>query len=361
MQKLRVSLAERSYDVLVGIDLLPRLGELISPVLPPRRAAVVTDSNVRPIYWDKARASLSSSGFEPQVIEVPAGEESKSLQMAERLYGGFIEFNTDRTSAIIALGGGMVGDLAGFAAATFMRGVPYVQVPTSLLAQIDSSVGGKVAVNLKSGKNLVGAFYQPRIVIADITVLKTLPRDELLGGMAEAVKYGVIMDAELFDFVESHSAALLALNPEPLEKIVTWCCRLKAQVVERDETESGMRSILNFGHTLGHALESIQAYRGLKHGHAVAVGMVFAARLAFKLGKCSESTLARLKSLLEKIGLSTGIPRGLSPHQVIAFMQRDKKARAGELRWVLPARIGSVEIGCKADDSLVVDLLKGKP
>ena len=259
----------------------------------------------------------------------------------------------------VALGGGVVGDLAGFAAATFMRGINYVQAPTSLVAQIDSSVGGKVAVNLKQRKNLVGAFHQPRAVIADVSTLSTLPRTELISGMAEVVKHGMIMDAALFDFVEEHCEGLLKLQPELLSKLVAWNCRLKASVVERDEQESGLRAILNFGHTLGHALESVHKYAGLRHGEGVAIGMVFACRLGMRMGMCEEETLARPKRLLERIGLPTELPEGVAPQEIIETMRRDKKAQAGKLRWVLPKGIGDVRIGCEVADEIVQELLGG--
>ena len=359
METVSVDLKERSYRILVGSGLLEEIGDLLVDVLPAGRVAVVTDSDVGRIYADRVQQRLQSHGFETGKLEVAPGEASKSLEMAERLFNGFLDLDMGRRSAVVALGGGVVGDLAGFAAATFMRGITYVQVPTSLLAQIDSSVGGKVAVNLKRGKNLVGAFHQPRAVIADVSTLSTLPRGELVSGMAEVVKHGMIMDAELFEFVEEHCEDLLGLLPDVMSKVVAWNCRLKAEVVEKDEEEAGLRAILNFGHTLGHALESVCKYAGLKHVEAVAVGMVFACRLAIRLGKCGDETLERLKCLLEKIGLPTQLPGGVRARDIIETMRRDKKARAGKLRWVLPNEIGDVQIGCEVADEMVEELLGG--
>ncbi len=358
MQRVPVNLAERSYEILVGEDAWQAAGELLADLLPSRKVTTVTDSDVGPIYAASLEERLRSWEFSAETVQVPAGEASKSLETAERLYNEFLDLGMDRDSAVIALGGGMVGDLAGFAAATFMRGIALLQAPTSLLAQIDSSVGGKVAVNLKKGKNLVGAFHQPRLVVADTSTLKTLPHDELVSGMAEVVKHGVILDADLFSFLEEHCDELMKLEADPLEKMVAWNCRLKASVVEKDEQEAELRSILNFGHTLGHALESAASYRGLKHGHAVAMGMVFAARLAIELKLCDENVLERLTRLLKRIGLPAGIGRPIRPEEILETMHHDKKTRGGTLRWVLPRRIGEVDVGCKVDDSIVAELLK---
>jgi len=358
METLEVDLKERSYRILVGGGLLGRIGDLVGEVLSEGRVALVSDANVAPVYSEVVEEGLRYGGFEPATVVVPAGEESKSLRVAERLFNDFLDLGMDRRSAVVALGGGVVGDLAGFAAATFMRGVPYVQVPTSLIAQIDSSVGGKVAVNLERGKNLVGAFHQPRAVIADVSTLSTLPAGELVSGMAEVVKHGMIMDAELFAFVEEHCDSLMGLRQDLMSKLVAWNCRLKATVVQRDERESGLRAILNFGHTLGHALEAVHKYAGLRHGEAVAIGMVFASRAAVRTGMCERETLVRLKRLLERVGLPTRLPEGVAPGVVVETMHRDKKAQAGKVRWVLPRAIGDVQIGCEVPDDLVKELLE---
>lgn len=343
MAEVWVELGEQRYPIQIGAGLLGQLGTLVRSRLPKaRRVLLVTDANVAPLYGEEARAALEQAGIATSRVTVPAGEASKSLSQAFSLYSSCVRAELDRTSAIVALGGGVVGDLAGFVAATYLRGIAFVQVPTTLLAQVDSSIGGKTGVDLPQGKNLVGAFHQPALVVVDVSTLKTLPRRELVAGLAEVVKYGVIRDEEFLKFVEVQVGNLLALEPAALERVVEVSCRIKAEVVAADPTEKGLRAILNFGHTVGHALEAAYGYRWL-HGECVAVGMVAAAEIAEHSGIAREGRLAlRLRRLLERLDLPTRLPEGLDPKDLEPYLRRDKKAREGVIHWVMPVRAGEV-------------------
>jgi 3-dehydroquinate synthase len=289
---------------------------------------------------------LNAAGFEPVRLTVPAGEPAKSLKTVQACYDQLAAHRLERSSFIVALGGGVVGDLAGFLAATYLRGVAFVQVPTSLLAQVDSSVGGKVGINLKAGKNLVGAFYQPRLVLCDLDTLDTLPERELRAGLAEVVKYGIIYDARLFGKLERDLPKLLARQKPALAAVIARCCQIKAAVVGRDETESGRRAILNFGHTLGHALEAISGYGQYLHGEAIAIGQVLAAQLSAVQLNLPDVAVARIRRLLQRAGLPTAIR--LTPAQrarLHAAMKLDKKVSGGEIKFVLAQRIGRVRWG----------------
>lgn len=277
--------------------------------------------------------------------------------MAKTLYSDLIRARMDRSSSIIALGGGVVGDLAGFVAATFMRGIPFIQIPTTLLAQVDSSVGGKVGVNLDEAKNMVGAFYQPIIVVIDPEVLKTLDGRELRAGLAEVIKYGMIRDEELFSFLEERVDEILALDTPSLIRIIMTSCRIKAEVVKRDEREGGYRAILNYGHTFAHAIETLTQYRALRHGEAVAIGMVVGARLATLLGIFNEEEERRQRRLIERIGLPTKSD-GIEPHRIIEAIRLDKKVRDDEPRFILPRRIGDVIIKANIQDNTVIEALR---
>jgi len=342
-RRIGVNLGERSYDIVIGSRNLRELGAELRQVHVPCPCATVTDNNVAPLYGEQVSESLASAGFEPHQVSLPSGEEHKNLATIRRLYEEFLGAGLDRKSLAVALGGGVVGDLTGFAAATYMRGIPYVQVPTTLLAQVDSSVGGKTGVNLPEGKNLVGAFHQPALVLIDVSTLETLPERELRAGMAEVIKYGVIQDAEFFAWLESRLAELLALERSALVRAVRRCCEIKAWVVGEDERESGLRAILNYGHTVGHAVESLTGYEQMRHGEAISAGMVAAAALATELGILSAEGAERQKRLLEALGTPVRLPP-LKADGIIQQMQRDKKAVSGALRFVLARRIGEVEI-----------------
>ncbi|MBE7560561.1 3-dehydroquinate synthase [bacterium] len=349
---VRVDLGERSYDIVVGAGILSGLGEAAAGLGMGRRAMLISDSNVMPLYGAAVRESFSAAGFTVHEAVFPAGEEHKNLSTVSRLYDAMAEAGLDRRSSVIALGGGVVGDVAGFAAATFLRGLHYLQVPTTLLAQVDSSVGGKTGVDHPRGKNYIGAFHQPRLVGIDLATLATLPAREVRAGLAEVVKYGVIWDAELFARIESCLSQLLALDERALAPIVAECCRIKAEVVSRDERESGLRGILNFGHTLGHALESLTGYRTYLHGEAISIGMVFACRLAERLGMLEPATTARLRALLEQTGLPVEMP-AIDADALLVLMRGDKKARDGRLNFILPTRIGAVQLVPEVDEGRV--------
>jgi 3-dehydroquinate synthase len=299
-------------------------------------------------------ASLARAGFEPTLIKVPAGETAKSLKTVQSCYDQLAAKRLERKSFIVALGGGVVGDLAGFVAATYLRGVAFVQVPTTLLAQVDSSVGGKVGVNLKAGKNLVGSFYQPRLVLCDLNTLATLPVRELRAGLAEVIKYGIIYDAALFRRLERDLPKLLRRDANTLAAVVARCCEIKAEVVRQDETESGLRAILNFGHTLGHALEAISHYGKYLHGEAISIGQVAAAGLSRQVLALPGEHVTRITRLLEEAGLPTEAKLSRpQQQQLLNAMKLDKKVSRGEVKFVLAKRIGKVEFGCSVPQAMV--------
>ena len=354
MQRLNIDLGERSYDILLGSGLLDRMGELLSQVLQPSRIILVTHPSLFRLYGDKVLAGLKKQGWATDIIEVPEGETSKSLQQADIIYDRLLDFNCDRKSVLIALGGGVIGDLTGFVAATYQRGIPFVQVPTTLLSQVDSSVGGKTAVNHPKGKNMIGAFYQPRMVIADLDTLQTLPQNEFRAGLAEVIKYGVISDASLFDYLENNADKILQLDHECLAHIIKTSCSIKAEVVEKDERESHYRMILNFGHTLGHTIEALTGYSQFIHGEAVAIGMVQAAKLSQQLEKCQDEVPKRLRKLIKKCGLPSQWP-DLDSQAVIECLYHDKKTMNHKIKFILVKELGSVEI---VEDMPEADILK---
>ncbi len=352
---VRVDLGPRSYDIVLVAGGLERVAEFVGQWvsrLPHRphgvgSALVVTDDNVRPLHGDRVAKALAQAGWRCELFSLQPGEQSKSLERVAAVYDQLVDMKANRHTVVVAAGGGVVGDAAGFVAATYARGVPYVQVPTSLLAQVDSSVGGKVAVNHPMGKNLIGAFYQPLGVFIDTTTLQTLPDREYRAGLGEVVKYGVILDAGFFEFLEQHVEELNRREPEVLRQVVARCCRLKADVVEQDETElTGLRSVLNYGHTFAHAFEALSHYDELLHGEAVAVGMVYASRLAERLGLVGSDVTRRQVELLQRLRLPTALPdlQRFSPSAVLESMRLDKKAVEGRLRFVLPTRLGHVEL-----------------
>ena len=352
MHQLRVNLGENSYDIAIEGGLLAHVGERLAGVLASRKVALVTDANVNARYGAAVSQSLRAAGFAVHPVVIEAGEEQKALHVAERLYDWFFEFDLDRRSAVIALGGGVVGDLAGFAAATFKRGVPYVQVPTTLLSQVDSSIGGKVAVNHPRGKNMIGAFYQPKAVLIDPATLQTLPPEEFASGMAEVIKHGVIRDPELFEFLETHMRAVREADVAVMEHVVAANCRVKAAVVEADEKESGLRGILNFGHTFGHAIETATGYSTYRHGEAVAVGMIAACRIAEAIQLCPAGLAERVGALAAAYRLP-GTVRGLDPDRAFELLAHDKKARDGKVVFVLPVRLGEVTFVDDVPESVV--------
>lgn len=340
MQRLRVNIPKREYDICIGYGLFEKVGELIGEVFGGEKIAVVTDSNVGPLYAEKFLNQLTEKGYVVKLIEIPFGEKSKSSEMLEKLYTEMLEFKITRTDLIVALGGGVVGDLTGYAAASLLRGIPFVQVPTTLLAQVDSSVGGKVAINLKQGKNLVGAFYQPKMVIIDPNCLKTLDDRILMDGMAEVIKYGAIYDSELFELLESiKTREELFAN---IEEIVYNCCDIKRQVVEDDEYDTGKRMILNFGHTFGHAIEKKYNYETYTHGEGVAAGMVMACEFGEKTGVTVSGTTERMKNILTSYDLPIAVD--IEKQDIIDAVAVDKKGTGSIINLILLDEIGKVVI-----------------
>jgi 3-dehydroquinate synthase len=362
VRTVKVPLGSRSYAIHIGPRLLASLGPACARLKLGHRCAIITDANVGPRFAKSAVRSLARTGFEAVLIVVPAGETAKSLKTVQRCYDQLAAHRLERKSFIVALGGGVVGDLAGFVAATYLRGIAFVQVPTTLLAQVDSSVGGKVGVNLKAGKNLVGAFYQPRLVLCDLETLRTLPDREFRAGLAEVIKYGIIHDAPLFARLERNMAKVLRRDPEALAGTVARCCQIKAKVVGQDEIESGLRAILNFGHTIGHGLEAISGYGRYLHGEAIAIGQVAAARLSAKLLGLPTSDVERITNSFRRAGLPTHVRlRQAQRQQLFTAMRLDKKVSGGEIRFVLAERLGKVVWGQRVPDSLIAEVLDPQP
>ncbi len=358
MRIVPVSLGSRSYAIKVGGGLLTQLGAECAALKLGQRCAVITDGNVGKKFAKAALKSLSTSGFQPVLITVPAGEKSKRITVVEKCFDELAKHRLERKSFIVALGGGVVGDLAGFVAATYLRGIPFVQVPTTLLAQVDSSVGGKTGVNLRAGKNLVGAFYQPRLVLCDLDTLKSLPKREFISGLAEVIKYGVIYDAILFAQLESNLPKILQRDEKTLLQIIARCCEIKADVVGQDETESSLRAILNFGHTLGHAIENSSGYGKFLHGEAISIGQVAAAKLSQKILGLPSGEVARIEKLLVQSGLPVKIKLNAAQRKkLFAAMLLDKKVSGGEVKFVLAEKIGKVVWGQKVPLALIESVL----
>ena len=352
MRKVKVDLGKNSYDIYIGNGLDNYITNFTSSAKFSKKAMLITDSNVEKIFSGEIRLALESAGLEVKSVTIPAGETSKSLAEAEKIFTAAIEFGLDRKSAIFALGGGVVGDLTGFIAATYLRGVPFVQIPTSLLAQVDSSVGGKVGVNHTLGKNLIGAFYQPKAVFIDINMLQTLLSREIASGLGEIVKYGIIRDSELFKYIEDNAYKILALEDDVMEHVIARSCEIKADVVSKDEKEGGLRRILNFGHTMAHAIEEATGYSKYVHGEAVAIGMIGAAHISRSLGKIDDSTFERLQNLIDKLGMVSRI-KDCDVDEMFKAIFRDKKTINGKIHWVLMDSIGKVSIESDVPDDVV--------
>lgn len=344
MNKIFVNLKERHHIICIGEGILNRIGNLLSKEKIHSKCAIVTNPTVNALYGDKVKKSLESIGLDVFTLEVPDKETSKSLKEAENLYVKLLSKQFDRSSCVIALGGGVIGDLAGFVAATYMRGVNLVQAPTTLLAQVDSAIGGKTAVNLPQGKNLIGVFYQPNLVVSDVGTLKTLPEKELRNGLAEVIKYGIILDPVLFETIEKNIEKIKSRDMQILTEIVTRCSEIKVEIVKEDEKEKGKRMTLNLGHTLGHALEAIKKYTKISHGEAVSIGIVFCAKISNELGMLDINEFERIVNLLQSAGLPTTIGEQLDTDRLLETMLRDKKVDEGKLRLILPKKIGRVVI-----------------
>ena len=355
MQTVRIALGERAYDIHVGAGLVGR-ADLIVPVLTAKRVAIVTNTTVAPLYLDAVARPLADAGVSVATAILPDGEEYKDWQTLNAIYDAMLAARCDRQTTVIALGGGVIGDMAGFAAATFMRGVPFIQIPTTLLAQVDSSVGGKTGINHPRGKNMIGAFHQPRLVLADMNALATLPQRELAAGMAEVIKHGLIRDVAYFEWLEANIDRLVRRDPAALAHAVKRSIEIKAEVVALDERETGPRALLNFGHTFGHAIEAGMGYGKWLHGEAVAAGMMMAADLSARLGQLRASDVARVRALLERAGLPVAAPV-LGRDRYLELMSIDKKVESGRIRFILLERLGSAYIRPETPPALLAETL----
>ena len=360
---LKVELGDRGYDILVGGNLLDQAGEFIRPVASLQKAVIVTDSNVAPLYLSRLQASLECAGISQNSIILPAGEATKDLAHLEELTSRLLSTPVERKTMLIALGGGVIGDITGFAAAITLRGMEFIQIPTSLLAQVDSSVGGKTGINTPQGKNLIGAFHQPRLVLADISTLKTLPPREFLAGYAEVAKYGLLGNFEFFSWLENNGKKICAGDPDALRYAVLTSCEDKARVVAEDERETGNRALLNLGHTFGHSLEAQVGYGGkLLHGEAVAIGMDMAFELSSRMGLCSGQDRQRAHNHLKSVGLDLSIKSFAdttwTADALLAHMQTDKKVQDGKLTFILARAIGDTFITNDVDLNTVRSVLE---
>jgi len=358
MQELEVRLKERSYAIKIASGLLADAGALLSAVSGDKKIMLVSNPTVFHLYGQRVVDSLGSAGFKVHVALMPDGEIYKNMEQALKVLDEGLEFGLERGSAIAALGGGVVGDLAGFIAAIYQRGINYVQLPTTLLAQVDSSVGGKVAVNHPQGKNLIGAFHQPRLVIIDIDTLATLNNREYRSGLAEVFKYGIVCDKSFFTYLEDHVEPILKRDAQCLSHIIYHSCRLKSNIVAKDEREEGLRAVLNLGHTFGHAIEQLTSYSVYRHGEAVAMGTMAAINLARDKGLMDSGEAMRVRKLYQRAGIPVDFP-DLDPDQVYNAMLKDKKVRSGRIRLILPSGIGNyvIDEGCNRNE--IINAIKG--
>lgn len=357
MEEIRVNLAERSYPILIGQNLLPGAGAIFKERGISGKILIVTNPTVAKWYLEPLFQSLVDAQYSVQTVQIPDGEEYKSLDQASRIYDLLVEGQYDRKSWLVALGGGVIGDLTGFVAATYMRGIGFVQIPTTLLAQVDSSIGGKVAVNHPRGKNLIGFFYQPSLVLTDIQTLKTLPERELSSGMAEVIKHGIIMDDNYFRLIHAELALIHQIELGTMTWLVAGSCQIKAQIVEQDERENGLRAILNFGHTVGHALESLTNYTYYRHGEAVAIGMLAATQIAIEMGVLQTSELYQsLNEVCQGLNLPTRITN-LGVQDIYQKLYLDKKVVSGQIRWVLPQELGEAGVYNSVSEQIVKQVL----
>ncbi|OSO88227.1 3-dehydroquinate synthase [Cylindrospermopsis raciborskii CENA303] len=356
---IKVDIPENSYQIIVAPGGLDQLGSQMASLNLGKKTLLVSNPIIFKHYGERAIASLQNAGFDVVHYNLPAGERYKTLNSIQKIYDTALEHKLERNSTMVALGGGVVGDMTGFAAATWLRGINLVQVPTSLLAMVDSSVGGKTGVNHPHGKNLIGAFYQPRLVLIDPQVLQTLPSAEFRAGMAEVIKYGVIWDPQLFAKLEAskHLDQLRYVKSDLINYILTHSCEAKANVVSQDEKESGIRAILNYGHTIGHAVESVTKYRVFKHGEAIGIGMIAAGEIAVRLELWSKSDVERQNTLIKKSGLPTKLPAGLDINQLIDALQLDKKVKSGKVRFILPTQIGKVLVTDQVPTDVITQVL----
>ena len=360
-RQVHVELGERSYDITIQQGLLRELGPMLRNIVKAKRVLVVTDRNVGPVFGPALAKSLQVAGFDGSLVELPPGESSKTMRVAECLYDRCFDSKLDRSSCILALGGGVVGDLAGFAAATYMRGIDYVQVPTTLLAMVDSSIGGKVGVDHPMAKNAIGAFHQPKAVLIDPLVLNRLPERELRAGLAEVIKYGIIKDAMFYEALEANLQPLIEKDPEALGEVIERSCEIKAEIVGEDEREreGGSRALLNYGHTFGHAIETCTGYKAYLHGEAISIGMCLAAELSVKQGVLDQEQADRIRALFESAKLPTRLKADDPPAEALHQATfRDKKTRAGQLRFILAHGIGRAVVHDDVPEALAMEIWK---
>ncbi|MFT4994213.1 MAG: 3-dehydroquinate synthase [Paraglaciecola sp.] len=350
MSTLTVKLGERSYPIFIQADLLKQQN-LIGPYLKTNKVVLVTNDVVGPLYAQSIIDNLS--GFDVETITLPDGEQHKNLHNFEAVITRLLEMSAARDTTLIALGGGVVGDLSGFVAASFQRGMPFIQIPTTLLSQVDSSVGGKTAVNHPLGKNMIGAFYQPKAVFIDTRSLMTLPQREFSAGMAEVIKYGIIYDAAFFIWLEDNQQAIKTQEPKALQTMIQRCCEIKAEIVAIDERESGLRALLNLGHTFGHAIEAEQGYGNWLHGEAVATGIILASHVAQEMGWLEPSEFSRILTFLQAFDLPTAAPEKMGFDEFVKHMRHDKKVQAGKLNFVIPQGIGQAVVTSEVTDEVL--------
>lgn len=361
MKTLKVNLdkkASLSHEIRIGRGIIDRMTLLIAKNVKAARYVVITDSNVYPLHGRNVITAFEDAGMNVSVIEIPAGESSKNMSTVIEVAGKLLDAGADRGTVLIALGGGVVGDLTGFLASVYMRAVPYIQIPTTLIGQVDSAIGGKTAVDLTQGKNLLGTFYQPKAVFVDVNFLATLPDREFHNGLAEIIKYSLIEDEKMFRHLEENMNAVEGRDWAQLMKIIETCCRIKKAVVEIDEREQGLRRILNFGHTLGHALESLSGYE-LSHGEGVALGMIAAARISVRMKYLKESEADRVEKVIADAGLPTRIGAGLTPESILNRLKMDKKKKDGVIHFVLIKKIGMPFISGSVTEVIITDVLEG--
>ncbi|CAH0534589.1 3-dehydroquinate synthase [Vibrio stylophorae] len=358
MERIQVELAERSYSICIGAELLSNSALFSEQIKPHQKVVIISNDVVAPLYQQALTHTLKEITPHVELLVLPDGEQNKSLAQFERIMTFLLERSYSRDVKIVALGGGVIGDLVGFAAASYHRGVDFIQVPTTLLSQVDSSVGGKTAVNHPLGKNMIGAFYQPKLVVIDTQTLHTLPARELSAGIAEVIKYGIIDDAEFFAWLEVNMPALCALDESVVRQVIQRCCQIKANVVAKDERESGCRALLNLGHTFGHAIEAQMGYGVWLHGEAVAAGMVLAARTAKLLNMVDEQDVARTIALVRLAKLPITIPAEMTFEHFITHMMRDKKVLSGKLRFVLPRGTGAAEVISDVDQTILAQVIE---
>lgn len=355
MEMIRVNLSSNSYNIYIDRGILQKIGDILVQEKKPCRSLLITDTNIEKIYGNIVTESLIRNKFNVRIVSLKPGEDQKTLETAITLYDACFDHKLDRHSMIIALGGGVVGDISGFVASTFMRGIPFIQIPTSLLAQVDSSIGGKVAVNHPKGKNMIGSFYQPKAVFIDTDTLSTLPAVEFVVGLVEVIKYGVIRNAELFEYIEKHLYDILQLDHAALLKIIADSCQIKTGVVEEDEKEVYLRAILNYGHTIGHAIETLTNYNKYRHGEAIAIGMLYATKIAVEIGLTNNKAYERQLSLIKRLGLPLTVD--LKPGDIIKTLYTDKKVISGKLRFILPKKIGEVVISDGVTEEILYKIL----